>query len=308
MRGVADHPADLPVAPRVCAVVVAYRPGPEVPRHLAALAPQVHRLVVVDNAATPESRALLATAGDFEYVANAENLGIAEALNQGVARASAAGCEWVATFDQDSLVPPGYIAGLLDAVKRGANPEAIAILAPLYRDRHLGFLFSPAQPLDGGRDDVPIAVTATSGNLVSLAALRDVGGFRADYFIDCVDFEFCLRCRRAGWEVIEVRRVVLEHAAGRWEERRWLGKNRRFNDYSADRRYYQARNRVSLYRDYAGFDPRWIARDAWGFGCDLLKLLLFCRERGPKVWGVLTGWRDGLDGRMGPRPVRRGAI
>lgn len=297
----ADHPPASPRQPRVCAVVVAYHPGPEVPAHLAALASQVERLIVVDNAATPGSRTLLTAAAAVDYLANTDNRGIAAALNQGVARALAAGCDWVATFDQDSLVPPGYIAGLLAARERAPDAGSVAVLAPLYRDRNLGFLFSPAVPLDGGRGDVPVSVTATSGNLVSAAALRAVGGFRADYFIDCVDFEFCLRCRRAGWRVLEVRSVVLEHAAGRWQQRRWLWRRPRFNDYPADRRYYQARNRVELYRDYAGFDPRWIARDAWGYACDFLKLLLFCTDRGPKFWAVLAGFRDGLDGRMGPR-------
>ncbi len=298
-------PLTSPPGRRVAAVVVAYRPGPEVPQHLAALRPQVERLIVVDNAATSASRDLLTAAGGIDYVSNTANLGIAAALNQGAALALAAGCDWVATFDQDSLAPAGYIAGLLGALDRVPRPGAVAILAPVYRDRHLGFLFSPAQPLAGDpAADVPVSVTATSGNLVAAAALRATGGFRDDYFIDCVDFEFCLRCRAAGWQVIEVRRMVLEHAAGRWQERRWLGKARRFNDYPAERRYYQARNRPPLYRAYAAFDPRWVARDAWGYACDLLKLALFCRGRRAKFGAVLAGLRDGLDGRMGPR--RRG--
>jgi rhamnosyltransferase len=299
----AQHPESTAAGGgNVCAVVVTFRPEAEVPGHLAALAPQVGRIIVIDNAATPASRALLAGTGLADYVANAENLGIAAALNQGVARARAAGFDWVATFDQDSLVPEGYIAGLLAALGRSPQPDRVAVLAPVYRDRHLGFVFSPAGPLrEKEARDVPVSVTATSGNLVSVAAWQAVRGFREDYFIDCVDFEFCLRCRRAGGQILEVRSVVLEHAAGRWQQRRWLGKNRRYNDYSAERRYYQARNRVWLYPVYAGLDPRWVLRDAWGYLCDGLKLLLFCTDRWTKIRAMLSGIAHGLIGRSGPR-------
>ncbi|MDB6115686.1 MAG: glycosyl transferase family 2 [Lacunisphaera sp.] len=289
----------------VCAVFITYHPGPEVIANLRAVRPQVRRMIVVDNESSAASRAFLsgAFAGDaaVELLFNAENRGIATALNQGIARAVAAGHDWIATFDQDSTAPDGYIAGLLAGGTDYPGTRRIAILAPLYRDRHLGMVFSPGGPLPAGsRDTVPVSVTATSGNLVAAAAWREVGGFREDLFIDCVDFEFCLRCRRAGWLVLEVRTVLLEHAAGRWQQRRWLWKNPRFNDYPAVRRYYQARNRLIVLVRYLGFDPRWVLRDAWGYGCDFLKLLLFCGERGPKLRATATGFWDALTGRRGP--------
>lgn len=297
-----------PVAPprraaEICAIVVAYHPGPEVPGHLAAIQKQVAHLIVVDNEASVASHALLAPFASqpaVEILSNPDNRGIATALNQGVARAAAAGFEWVATFDQDSLVPDGYFAGLLAAWAGHPGRERVAILAPLYRDRHLGFVFSPGGPVTAAAPPVqPVSVTATSGNLVSVAALRAVGGFREDFFIDCVDFEFCLRCRRAGWSVLEVRSVLLEHAAGRWQQRPWLWKNPRFNDYDATRRYYQARNRLIVYARLGSVDPRWTLRDAWGYACDGAKLLLFCTGRRKKLSAMLTGGWHAVTGRRG---------
>lgn len=290
--------------PTVCAVMVTYHPGTDVRANLEAIKAQVDRIIVVDNESSPASRELLCLCAgdDVELIFNEKNRGVAAALNQGVERALAGDYAWIATFDQDSLVPPGYVNGLLAAWERATGSERVAVLAPLYRDRHLGFLFSPGGPIDErGGADVPVPVTATSGNLVSAEVLQKLGGFCEAYFIDCVDFEFCLRCRHAGWRVLEVRSVVLDHAAGRWQQRTWLWKKPRFNDYGATRRYYQARNRIFLYRTYLAFDRRWIVTDAWGYLCDLIKLLLFCRDRWSKLGAVLQGWQHGLDGRAGPR-------
>ncbi|MDO8543005.1 MAG: glycosyltransferase family 2 protein [Opitutaceae bacterium] len=297
-----------PAGGRVCAVVVTYRPGPEVPAHIEAIRRQVGAVVVVDNEATAASRARLATIvgqPEVHLIANPENLGIATAFNQGAAFAVAGGFEWLATFDQDSAAPEGYIAALLAAHEPYPGADHTAVLAPLYRDRHLGFVYSPATgPV---RDDsigtVPVSVTASSGNLVATAALRAVGGFRDDFFMACVDLEFCLRCRRAGWNVLEVRSVVLDHAMGRYEQRRWLWLNPRINDYDASRRYYQARNLLVLYATHGRADFRWAMRDAWHYASDLLKLLFFCEHRGEKVRAVATGFWHALTGRRGRWPA-----
>jgi rhamnosyltransferase len=271
--------------------------------NLEAIRRQVQRVIVVDNGSTTGSQALLAPfAGHpaVELVLNSENRGIAAALNQGVERALAGNFDWVATFDQDSKVPGGFITGLLAACAAYAERGRIAVLAPLYHDPNLDFIYSPSRRLTEDRTtDVAVSVTATSGNLVAARALRAHGGFREDFFIDCVDFEFCLRYRQKGWLVLEVPRVVLEHEAGSWQQRRWLWKQPRVNDYNAVRRYYQARNRLVMYARFAWFDPRWTLRDAWGYACDLVKLFLFGENRWSKLRAILTGCWHAITGRRG---------
>jgi len=192
---------------QICAIMVTYRPKLEVQGHIAAILRQVARVIVVDNESTAESRALLAFYSEHpavELINNPRNLGIATAFNQAIARALTTGYEWLATFDQDSRIPDEYFSGLLAAHAAFPERDSVAVLAPLYRDRHLGFIYSSTGPIrEVPIRDVPVRVTAASGNLVSVAALKVVGGFRDDFFIDCVDFEFYLRCRQAGWLVLE---------------------------------------------------------------------------------------------------------
>lgn len=288
---------------RVCAIVVTYHPGAEVWRNIAAIRRQADRVIVVDNGSGPGVRCELermAAQDGIELVCNAGNRGVAAAINQAAARAMAAGFEWLATFDQDSRVPERFVATLLNEHAAYPGRDRVAVVAPLYVDRHLGTVSSPSGPLAGSPTEaVPVSVTATSGNLVLARAFHELGGLREDFFIDCVDFEFCLRARRAGWLVLEVRKVRLEHAQGRAERRRLLWRRPVVNDYAAERRYYQARNRLVMYAHFAAFDPRWIARDAFGYACDLLKMLLFCRDRGRKLAATLAGAWHACSGRRG---------
>lgn len=285
----------------VAGVVVTYRPAESVAGHLRALRAQVEWLVVVDNASDAASRALLAEfagAADVAVIDNPQNLGLAAALNQGIARALELGAAWVATFDQDSLTPPAFIAGLRAAAE---EHDRIGLVAPVYRDRNLGFLYSPAGRLTPGAGGRSVAVATTSGNLVRADALRAVGAMRADYFIDCVDFEFCLRLRHGGWLVWETPDVVLEHEQGRWSAHELLGWRTRMNDYPAERRYYQARNRLLMWGRYAAFDPGWCLADAWGFAREFVKLVLFGTERLGKIGATAQGAAHALVGRTGPR-------
>lgn len=288
----------------VCALVVTYHPGPEVVPHVETLRAQAGQVVVIDNGSGADGAAVLSALRDrpgIEIIRNAENRGIAAALNQGVAWALARDFAWIATFDQDSTVPPGFIAGLLAAHAAYPEKHPVAVLTPIYRDAEGGTLYSAAGPIGAGQGtSVPVSVAATSGNLVPAAVLREQGGYREDFFIDAVDYEFCLRLRQRGWLVIEVRSVILDHRQGRWERRPLLGRAIGVNDYPAVRRYYQSRNRLVVYRQFAFFDPGWMAHDAWEYTRELVKLILVGEKRGPKFRAIARGVGHALLDRMGP--------
>ena len=61
-------------------------------------------------------------------------------------------------------------------------------------------------------DDRPSIIT--SGMLVRRSAFADVPGFREDFFVDCVDSDFCLRVRRSGRRVVRDAALVLPHSIG----------------------------------------------------------------------------------------------
>ena len=288
---------------QIHAVVVTYFPDDAVVANLRALQPQVDRLVIVDNTGPHGSRSRLdAFRGvrDLTVILNDENRGLAAALNQGLAVALDEGADWIATFDQDSRAPDGYCRDLLAGLAACPEPTRIGMLAPIYQDHGLGFRYSPAVSLEGdARRVAPVTVAITSGNLLRADAVRAVGGFRDDFIIDCVDFEYCLRLRRGGWMIYEIRDVVLDHAQGNYTKRMLLGRSLSVNDYPPLRRYYQTRNRWVTYRLHWSVAPKWILRDAWIYAKEMVKLALFSRDRRAKLAAVATGAWHGLTGRLG---------
>jgi rhamnosyltransferase len=289
----------------VCALVVTYHPWAEVVANIEAIRTQVDRVVVIDNGSGPAGLALLAPLAarpGIELILNPDNRGIAAALNQGVERALAGDFDWIATFDQDSTVPPGFFSGLLRAWAEFPDRQRVAVMAPLCRDGKTGTLYSPAGAFGGdARGTVPVNMAATSGNLIPARVLRELGGYRTDFFIDCVDHEFCLRARRLGWLVVEARDVVMNHHQGHWQRRRLFTGDVGLNDYPPQRRYYQARNRLIVYARYLVFDPRWLAHDARDYAREFVKLLLVGEHRWVKLCAIGEAVWDALLGRMGPR-------
>jgi hypothetical protein len=57
-----------------------------------------------------------------------------------------------------------------------------------------------------------------------------------------------------------------------------------------------------MYARYATSSPRWVARDAWHYPKEILKLVLYGQQRGPKLGAILRGAWHALSGRRGPWP------
>ena len=50
-----------------------------------------------------------------------------------------------------------------------------------------------------------------SGAMHRLDILKQIGGYNEDLFIDFVDFEYCFRVRKAGYSIVYLNRVYLDH-------------------------------------------------------------------------------------------------
>lgn len=286
-----------PTRGNVVAVVVTYHPDAEMIARLSSIAGQFGRLIVVDNHSGEETLARLRTLSSRErtvtLIENAENLGVATALNQGCRRAMAAGAAWVATFDQDSSPAADLLACV--AQEWAAQP---------YRDR-IGLLGVNLR-MGIGKTQIPEGAgladarsVITSGSLVNLAAWQEIGPFRDDFFIDEVDHEYALRMRRHGWSVKITRRVLMDHSQGspRWHN--LLGWRRAASHHSALRRYYMIRNRVHLAREHFRFDPAFVSGELGITFREAACILFFESHKFDKLRAMAQGFVDGLRGRAG---------
>ena len=298
----------VPAAPVVCAVLVTYHPDPQVLRRaIAAVRPQVASVVVVDNGG-----ALPPLAG-VEVVAQKANIGLAAAQNAGIARARTAGASHVLILDQDSVPAPDMVAELLAASARIGAREKVAAVGPRYRDPRenrdapfikVAFPMSKKLWCDAGTGEIRTDFLISSGALVALDVLDDVGGMDDGIFIDNVDMEWSFRARARGYALYGVCSATMEHSLGDAREP-VLGGAARVVRHGPVRLYFIMRNRVALYR--RSYTPRvWIAQDVPRV---FVKFAIFAVLTGPRLRNVrymLRGLADGVRGRTGPCPLEAG--
>jgi len=304
----AEHTAER-ASRGVMAAVVTFQPGGDLRANLSALRGQIETVVVIDNGSANHADVASAVAATgCRLVSNGANLGIAAALNAAVRIARSEGFEWLATFDQDSLIPLGAVAGLLDVAASHPASERIGIVAMSHRDRaagrdyHRGWDVIEATPTWRS-----VRTTITSGSFIRVRAFDGVGVFDEQLFIDSVDHDVCLRCRRRGLLVIEARDQVMAHSIGAVTVRNVLGRRVVWTNHSPDRRYYITRNTLEVVRRNLAGDFAWAAYALFDLSRVSLTVLVFEKQRLAKAWAILAGAGDFLLRRFGPRrPARHG--
>jgi rhamnosyltransferase len=283
----------------VCAVMVTYHPDAAMLENMSNIRGQVQELVVVDNGSNAdEVRALRITSRDlsFHLIENGENIGVAEALNQGGRWAKSQGYPWVILFDQDSKITEGFIHQMFAAWESHPDRERVGSIHPRYADPDTGMEVPVPRTIDGS----PV-LPMTSGALMPLWIFDRIGWFASEYFIDLVDWEYCFRIRAAGFLVADSRHARLLHAAGSPAKTTALGRTLYPSHHSATRRYYISRNCIAFYRKYFFIFPGWI------FGCihrqlrDMLVCSIAEEDRARKFRNFLLGTWDGLTRKMGKR-------
>lgn len=283
----------------VCAIIVTYHPAPEMLENVARILDQAEGLVVVDNGSSESEIAIWRNASrerHFELIENSENLGIAEALNQGVRWAQSQGFPWVVLFDQDSKITPAYLEAMFKSLEAHRERERVVAVYPNYKDPDTGKEVVMRRAPDGG----PIAAM-TSGALMPVWIFDKIGLFQSDYFVDEVDHEYCFRSREAGYLLADSRQAVLLHQIGHPRSKTFLGMKFTPTHHNAVRRYYMSRNRLVLYKRYFFVFPRWVLGSISDSIIETVKCFLGEENRGRKLRNFLLGTWDGLIGRMGKR-------
>jgi rhamnosyltransferase len=276
----------------VVAVVPAYEPGPGLLELVDALAPQVAEVIVVDDGSPNGTQTIDAAAErGARLLRHGTNKGIAAALNSGI-RAALDQDDILAvlTVDQDSRIPAGFVAALVDGWERAEHDGVrVGLVAP----EHVSGL--PDQRT--GRPPVQ------AGLLLPVATLRRVGDFDERLFIDGVDDDYALRCLDAGLALVVAEGVTLGHRLGDTHEVTLAGRTVTLTRSAPFRYYYLTRNRIRLVGRHARRHPAWAAGQVVGAVGHLGLVVAFDPERGSRAREAWHGIRDGIRGRTGARPT-----
>jgi rhamnosyltransferase len=291
---------DAPSRDNVCAVLVTHNPDAGFACRVEKIRPQVAGIVIVDNASAEPG---LGQVRHFEsqdglhLICNEMNHGIARALNQGAQWAANCGYRWILTFDQDTEAAPGMVEALSDVYRALPDPKQVAVLGANYRHRENGKVATKGT-YEAGSGAREVKAVITSGSLIPLSALAALGGFREDFFMDCVDVDYCLRARAQGFCVLRTVAPLMQHSVGHLTEHRLLGKAMATTNHSPWRRYLQVRNSVILAREYLARDPALVLSALASRAQEILRVCLFERQRRRKLVYCWLGLVDGLRGKM----------
>jgi rhamnosyltransferase len=235
----------------IVAVVVSYHPVIE---HLARLCRSLvasgARIIIVDNTESggDEPGFIMESC---TRIALAENTGIAHAQNVGIARAIEDGADVIVFFDQDSEPDASFLSRLLADLKPGEPAVAAPVCVdkvsgqelPSYRLSPMGLRRKVIS--EGHTAPYPVDLVIASGSAATAVTFSRVGNMDEDFFIDFVDFEWCLRCRSHRVPMHVVPSAVMLHSIG---ERTVNLRVIRGSVHGVSRSYYKIRNCFLLFR------------------------------------------------------------
>jgi GT2 family glycosyltransferase len=299
----------------VASVTVTYNSARVLPRLMDALRRQTRPLdeiIVVDSVSSDGTRELLAELyPEVKVISIPENIGAAGAVGTGMEYAALERKhDWVLTFDDDSVPQDDALEALLKGIRtKAADDERIGMAASLPVQLKTGTCYEPLfwrdgfvrPPADLLREPVFFPdLVISSGCMVRREVVERVGVPRADFFMDFMDFEYCLRVRARGYRIAVVTASKLAHEIGNAREIRLLGWVRQTAEHAPWREYYGSRNLVyiawHLYpsRKTKLFALRFVMRHAVG-------VMLFSREKFACLTRMAQGFSDGWRGRLGAR-------
>lgn len=293
--------------PDVSAVVVTYNCGGGIAETLSAILGQVQHIYIVDNGSGRETTQALsqfaASNPSTHLTFNPVNLGIAAAQNQGIARALAAGTEWVLLLDHDSIPEKDMVSRMLEQWQ-SLGDAGVGIVAPLlaeqslpYAARYLvprGKLGFSRQRLTRGENLRDAVMVIASGCLIHAETLRVAGHMREDFFIDNVDHEFCLRARSRGFKILVTGYAVLYHRQGNKTRHNIGGIEVVTSNYAPLRRYYTFRNRMFLLRLHGKRYPFLFAHEIAASLYDAVRIVLIENGKASKTGHAMRGLWHGL--------------
>lgn len=312
---------------RLAAVVLARDRAAETRRTVDALLaqePPPDELVLIDNDATPEVRAVLAAAAgghpSAHVIKTGRNLGCAGGFEHGLRWIlERLDVEHVCGFDDDATPLPGCLAALRDAAATLPDVGAVGAVShaedgtlawPMWPEgeREPVFTTAAAQARAGGHA-FAVHNLAWHGLLFPAAVLREHGLPWGELFLQWEDVDLGLRLREAGLHSYLVPAAGCRHPAPPPARKvSVLGRTLDITAQSAAKEYLTLRNGLAVHhrhdglRFWYGTGPLLLIR---GF---LSALALAVPRRAALRHVFLRGVWDAARGRLGPPPERTAAL
>ncbi len=262
---------------KIFGVLVTYNPDlVNLKRNIESIISQVDRLILFDNnSVNKEAIRELQDSLGFEVIFSPKNVGLSKAYNDSIFPYLDQS-EFFVTFDQDTLIPQNAIQSLLSLIEKDST---IGVIGPVF-SREDAFVST-----QGVVDYVPVIIQSCA--IFRSSAIRRIGGFNEDYFIDSVDFEYCLRLLDNQYKVAIYNGVSIKHELG--TPKKFFGIE--YYAHNKLRNYYIARNHVDLSKNFFKRHPVFILKKNVSFLIHFCKLVIFEKDS-EKVKYFLKGIKN----------------
>ena len=188
---------------------------------------------------------------DIIYLDLHKNHGIAYAQNRGIEVAKERGTRFVLLLDQDSALPNTMVSDLISVYERLLHTNhKVATVGPSFLDEKSNVLariirydkigIQKIIP-DESKDFERAHHIISSGSLIPIQVLNEVGMMKESLFIDMVDTEWCIRAKLYGYDSFVAPKTIMRHSIG--DEFVSVGQ-RKVNLHSDFRNYFIVRNSV----------------------------------------------------------------
>jgi rhamnosyltransferase len=207
--------------------LVIYHPEESLLKRIDQMIDLGFRVYVFDNTPSDEKYTqAIKKAPSIFYLTAGKNVGIGYSLSTLCATAYAHGYQRLLFLDQDT----GISGNTLEFI--GQYPSRLPVEV---ERQYVALVFKGTPAPNQNLTEVSLAIS--SGSLFNLQVLRQIGWHNEKYFVDCVDYELCVRARRLGFKIGIVNNTPdFDHVTEQPDRAiRIFGKQLLFRRYSATR-------------------------------------------------------------------------
>lgn len=247
--------------------------------NLEGILSQVDKIVIYRNSVIDTAK--LVKNDKIIYLNDGNNNGIGMALNAIMEYAYLSGAEWCLLLDQDSVVDRNLIANF----EQFTGLYNAAVLSPVIHDDK-----DQEENSKDFSDYSTIDMCITSGTYNNVRIWKEMDGFKEEFFIDYIDWEYCARTRSQGYKIYRINGVTLNHQLGEKTYHSFFGKRIFTYNHSAFRKYYITRNTIVSYKLFpleAKFKNPYLRTVK-----RLILTILFEEDKWNKIRSIFRGVRD----------------
>lgn len=235
----------------VYGIVFLYNPDKNIINNINSYASHIQKLYIADNSENDISKQKLTClfSKNVQYSGDKINQGIAARLNEACKNSIIEGADFLLTMDQDSFFREDIITEYLNSFSAYPNLKHTAMIGINHSEKNRSLSISLFQKKN---------TLITSGSIINLNIYKQLSGFDENLFIDLVDTDYCFNALKAGYDIVEMSNIFMEHSIGNIVKKKSL-KNFKVTNRSLHapiRIYYMVRNFLYLKKKYSPlFNP-----------------------------------------------------